>query len=151
MALIRVSDSSWTATPTNSSSTEPCGTASFRSFHAAWSTSPTSVAANRGSPPGTSWCGDLLPFPRQLGTHMKFAPARIGHSRPARSFPADNLERALRLRELLAEFHLLKVNLKTINAWGAQTVAAVAANIADANVPNWLYVSWQSFRDVDPQ
>ena len=49
--------------------------------------------------------GDVLAFANESHANMKFTPAQILTLATNSQFPADNLEKVLRLRELLTEFY----------------------------------------------
>ena len=53
----------------------------------------------------THGAGGILAFANELRANMKFTPAQIRELAGNTGFPADNLEKVLRLQELLTEFH----------------------------------------------
>ena len=48
---------------------------------------------------------DALTFADELRANMKFTPTQVRELATNTRFPAENLEKVLRLRELLNEFH----------------------------------------------
>lgn len=53
----------------------------------------------------THGAGDVLAFANKFRANMKFTPSQIRELAGDTRFPADNLEKVLRLHELLTEFH----------------------------------------------
>src|SRR6266850_4166828 len=65
--------------------------------------------ATLGSHVEAHGAGDVLTFPHEFRANMKFTPTQIRALATNSQFPAENLEKVLRLRELLIEFHKHRV------------------------------------------
>jgi hypothetical protein len=53
----------------------------------------------------THGAADILAIANEFSANMKFTPSQIRELAGNTRFPADNLEKVLRLQELLTEFH----------------------------------------------